>query len=103
LRVSIVTVSQVFKTYQGQARIAELNSKNPVKRTQGQRDQVSISTEAKAALTKHAMEHLLAQLRSSQAAKAEEVPSENLKAEIVQSDNIETKKNEATLSAVTAE
>ena len=103
MRISIVTVSRVFKTYQGQVRIAELNSKNPVKRTQGQRDQVSISSEAKAALTKHAMEHLLAQLRSSQAAKAEEVPSENLEAEIVQSDKVETKKNEATLSAVTAE
>ena len=101
--ISIVTVSQVFKTYQGQARIAELNSKNPVKRTQGQRDQVSISTEAKAALTKHAMENLLAQLRSSQVAKTEEVPSENLKSKTVQADKVEKEKNEATSPAVLAE
>ena len=103
LRISIVTVSQVFKTYQGQARIAELNSKNPVKRTQGQRDQVSISSEAKAALTKHAMEHLLAQLRSFQAAKAAEVRSDNLEDKTVQADNVETEKNEATSPAVLAE
>jgi hypothetical protein len=103
LGISIVTVSQVFKTYQGQARIAELNSKNPVKRAQGQRDQVSISSEAKAALTKHAMEHLLTQLRSSQAAKAAEVGSGNLEDKTVQADKVETKKNEATLPAVLAE
>ncbi len=53
--VAIVTVSRVFKTYLGQARIAELNSKNPVKRVQGQRDHVSISKEAKDALTAHTM------------------------------------------------
>ena len=51
--ISIVPVSRVFKTYQGQARIAELNSKNPVKRVQGQRDRVSISKEARTALTSH--------------------------------------------------
>lgn len=48
--IAITTVNRVFKTYQGQARIAELNSKNPVKRIQGQRDRVSISNEARAAL-----------------------------------------------------
>jgi hypothetical protein len=48
--IAITTVNRVFKTYQGQARIAELNSKNPVKRIQGQRDRVSISIEARAAL-----------------------------------------------------
>lgn len=53
--VAIVTVSRVFKTYLGQARIAELNSKNPVKRVQGQRDHVSISKEAQDALTAHMM------------------------------------------------
>ncbi len=47
MQVSMVTVNRVFKTYQGQARIAELNSKNPVKRVQGQRDRVSISNEAR--------------------------------------------------------
>lgn len=50
MEISVVTVNRVFKTYQGQARIAELNSKNPVKRVQGQRDRVSISDEARAAL-----------------------------------------------------
>ena len=30
MEISIVTVSRVFKTYQGQVRIAELNSKNHV-------------------------------------------------------------------------
>jgi hypothetical protein len=50
MNISIVPISRIFKTYQGQARIAELNSKNPVKRVQTQRDRVSISQEARAAL-----------------------------------------------------
>ena len=49
---SIVPVSKVFKTYQGQARIADLNKKNPVKRVQGQKDQVTISSAARQALWK---------------------------------------------------
>ena len=52
--ISIVPVNRVFKTYQGQARIAELNKKNPVKRIQGQQDKVSISTAARDALVSHA-------------------------------------------------
>jgi len=52
--IAISAVNRVFKTYQGQARIAELNSKNPVKRVQGQRDRVSISDAAKKALNAHA-------------------------------------------------
>ena len=55
MKIASVTVSRVFKTYLGQARIAELNSKNPVKRVQGQRDHVSISNEAKEALNAHNM------------------------------------------------
>ena len=51
--IAIVSTSRIFKTYQGQARIAELNSKNPVKRVQGQRDRVSISNAARAALASH--------------------------------------------------
>ena len=90
--IGISIVNRVFKTYQGQVRIAELNSKNPVKRPQGQRDLVSISSEAKTALTKHAMEHLLKQLRASQAAKAEEVPSENLEVETAPTDKVEMEK-----------
>jgi hypothetical protein len=50
---SIVPVSKVFKTYQGQARIADLNKKSPVKRVQGQRDQVTISSAARQALQKN--------------------------------------------------
>lgn len=34
---SIVPVSRIFKTYQGQARIADLNSKSPVRRVQRQK------------------------------------------------------------------
>ena len=47
---SIVPASKVFKTYQGQTRIAELNKKSQVKRIQGQVDQVSISKAARQAL-----------------------------------------------------
>ena len=47
---SIVPESKVFKTYQGQTRIAELNKKSQVKRIQGQVDQVSISKDARQAL-----------------------------------------------------
>ena len=47
---SIVPASKVFKTYQGQTRIAELNNKSQVKRIQGQVDQVSISKDARQAL-----------------------------------------------------
>ncbi len=53
MNVSAVTINQVFKTYQGQARIAELNHQNPVKRVQGQRERVSISQEAREALAAH--------------------------------------------------
>jgi hypothetical protein len=93
MKISIVTVNQVFKTYQGQVRIADLNTKNPVKRDQGQRDHVSISSEAKAALTKNAMRHLLTQLRSSQAVQAKKVETKNMEAKNIQTQEIETKKN----------
>ena len=49
---SIVPVNKVFKTYQGQTRIADLNSKSSVKRVQGQRDQVTISIAARQAFKK---------------------------------------------------
>ena len=102
MEISIVTVSRVFKTYQGQVRIAELNNKNPVKRDQGQRDHVSISSEAKAALNKHAMEHLLTQLRSSKAVQAEKVTTKNMEAQNVETEKIETKKNVEATSKVLA-
>ena len=103
MSIGISSVSRVFKTYQGQVRIAELNSKNAVKRPQGQRDLVSISSEAKTALTKHAMEHLLKQLRASKAAIAEEVLSENLEVETAQIDKVEMEKNGTTVSAEISE
>ncbi len=53
MEIAIVTINRVFKSYQGQARIAELNNMNPVKRIQGQRDRVSISDGARAALKAH--------------------------------------------------
>ena len=53
---SIVPVSKVFKTYQGQARIADLNKKSQVKRVQGQKDQVTISSAARQALWKSLLE-----------------------------------------------
>ena len=99
MEVSIVTVSRVFKTYQGQVRIAELNSKNPVKRPQGQRDQVSISSEAKAALKKHAMEHLLIQLRLSQTVQAEKVETKNVEAQNVETEEVEIEKSEKVANA----
>ena len=49
---SIVPVSKIFKTYQGQTRIADLNKKISIKRLQGQRDEVSISSAARQALKK---------------------------------------------------
>jgi len=53
---SIVPASKVFKTYQGQERIAELNKKSQVKRVQGQKDQVTISSAARQALWKSLLE-----------------------------------------------
>ena len=49
---SIVPVSKVFKTYQGQARIADLNKKSAIKRLQGQKDEVSISSTGRQELKK---------------------------------------------------
>ena len=53
---SIIPASKVFKTYQGQARIADLNKKSPIKRVQGQKDQVTISSAARQALWKRLLE-----------------------------------------------
>jgi hypothetical protein len=90
MEISIVTVNRVFKTYQGQARIAELNSKNPVKRVQGQRDRVSISSEARAALSAQA---------NRESAKPE---TQKVGAEGFQPMEFETEKNEETEPAVIA-
>ena len=76
MNVSIVPVSRIFKTYQGQIRIAELNNRNPVKRAQTQRDHVSISPEARAALASHGTK--------AQAVKAEVVEVEKVEAEKVE-------------------
>ena len=59
---SLVPVSRIFKTYQGQARIANLNKKSLVKRAQGQKDQVTISSEARQALQENSKVAALASL-----------------------------------------
>ena len=82
MNISIVPVSRVFKTYQGQARIAELNSKNPVKRVQGQRDRVSISKEARTALTSHTQ------------GRSPELETRKVEAQFVQTEEVEAEKNE---------
>ena len=80
--ISIVPISRVFKIYQGQARIAELNSKNPVKRVQGQRDRVSISKEARTALTSHTQ------------GRSPELETRKVEAQFVQTEEVEAEKNE---------
>jgi len=93
MEISIVTVNRVFKTYQGQARIAELNSKNPVKRVQGQRDRVSISKEARAALNAQAdraSSQSEAQKVEAEAIQAEKVAAENVEAQTVQTEEVES-------------
>jgi hypothetical protein len=54
-------------------------------------------------LKKHAMEHLLTQLRSSQAVQAEKVETENIEAKNVSTEEIETKKNGEAASELLAE
>ena len=82
MNITIVPVSRLFKTYQGQARIAELNSKNPVKRVQGQRDRVSISKEARAALTSHTQ------------GRSPELETRKVETPAIQTEGIEAGKNE---------
>ena len=73
---SIVPVSKIFKTYQGQARIADLNKKSSIKRLQGQKDEVSISSAARQALKKKYIGDAL------QALGKEEVPANPIKADL---------------------
>ena len=70
---SIVPASKVFRTYQGQARIADLNKKSSIKRLQGQKDEVSISSAARVALKKKFIGDAL------QAASKEEMPANTIK------------------------
>ena len=81
--ISIVPVSRVFKTYQGQARIAELHSKTPVRRVQGQRDRVSISKEARTALTSHTQ------------GRSPELETRKVEAQFVQTQFVQTEEVEA--------
>ena len=85
--ISIVPVSRVFKTYQGQARIAELNSKNPVKRVQGQRDRASISNAARAALASHTQ-------GQSPKVETKKVETSYVQTQFVQTEEVEAEKNE---------
>ena len=70
---SIVPVSKAFKTYQGQVRIADLNKKSSIKRLQGQKDEVSISSAARLALKNKFIGDAL------QAASKEEMPANTIK------------------------
>lgn len=78
---SIVPVSKVFKTYQGQTRIADLNKKSSIKRLQGQRDQVSISSTARQELKKKIIGDAL------QTIGKEEVPINTIKQALEGSDD----------------
>ena len=73
---SIVPVSKIFKTYQGQTRIADLNKKISIKRLQGQRDEVSISSAARQALKKKYIGDAL------QASGKEDVPANPIKPDL---------------------
>ena len=57
---SLVPVNRIFKTYQGQTRIADLNKKSSVKRAQVQNDQVTISSAGRQALEENSKEDALA-------------------------------------------
>ena len=59
---SLVPVNRIFKTYQGQTRIADLNKKSSVKRAQVQNDQVTISSAARQALDENSKEDALASI-----------------------------------------
>ena len=85
--IAIVSTSRIFKTYQGQARIAELNSKNPVKRVQGQRDRVSISNAARAALASHTQ-------GQSPKVETKNVEASFVQTQFVQTEEVEAEKNE---------
>jgi hypothetical protein len=78
---SIIPTSKVFKTYQGQARIADLNKKNPVKRVQGQKDQVTISSAARQAFWKHLLEDApqvaIQELSAKETIKPAPIPTED--------------------------
>ncbi len=47
MEISVARLTKVFRTYQGQARMAELNKKNNVRTIQGQVDSVRISDEGR--------------------------------------------------------
>ena len=85
--IAIVSTSRIFKTYQGQARIAELNSKNPVKRVQGQRDRVSISNAARGALASHTQ-------GQSPKVETKNVEASFVQTQFVQTEEVEAEKNE---------
>ena len=51
MEFAVLPTTQVFKNYQHQDKIAELNRKIPVKTRQGQLDKVTLSEEARKKLT----------------------------------------------------
>ncbi len=64
MNITTVTIDRIFSAYQRQSRIAELIDENSVKRVQDQRDEVSISKEARAALALHMVRDRLQKLET---------------------------------------
>ena len=69
MTLSIIPVNQIFGKYDQQARVGELNRKNPVKTIQNQVDRVTISPEA---LKKRAIGAALAAIQNSSQVSTEE-------------------------------
>ena len=69
MTLSIIPVNQIFRKYDQQTRMGELNRKNPVKTIQNQVDRVTISPEA---LKKRAIGAALAAIQNSSQVSTEE-------------------------------
>ena len=69
MTLSIIPVNQIFGKYDQQARVGELNRKNPVRTIQNQVDRVTISPEA---LKKRAIGAALAAIQNSNQVSTEE-------------------------------
>ena len=69
MTLSIIPVNQIFGKYDQQARVGELNRKNPVRTIQNQVDRVTISPEA---LKKRAIDAALTAIQNSSQVSTEE-------------------------------
>ena len=80
MTLSIIPVNQIFGKYGQQARIGELNRKNPVRTIQNQVDRVTISPEA---LKKRAIDAALTAIQNSSQALTEREPASEDNVEVV--------------------